>query len=71
MTVHREATVVSKTRLTEIIDYWKEFSTVHQVIFSIHPNTRQKIIEHSINVQGITLIEGKTCQKIFKALNFK
>ncbi|MDC3129321.1 UDP-N-acetylglucosamine 2-epimerase (non-hydrolyzing) [Paracoccaceae bacterium] len=57
MTVHREATVVSKTRLTEIIDYCKEFSNVHQIIFPIHPNTRQKIIDHSIDVQGITLID--------------
>lgn len=57
VTLHRAENVSDSKRFQRIIDYIRDASKNHQLIFPIHPNTRKKCIEYGISLNGFTLID--------------
>lgn len=57
MTVHRAEAILNREKLTEIVNYCLDFSSNYQIIFPVHPNTRNKLKEFSIDTGAIRLIE--------------
>lgn len=57
MTVHRADTTTDRRKLSEVIDYCESFSDEYQVIFPLHPNTKNKLKEFSVNVGRIELFD--------------
>ena len=57
MTVHRANTTSDPKLLQEVISFCNSYSEEYQVIFPVHPNTRNKLDEFSIKTRNIELIE--------------
>ena len=57
MTVHRADTISNAKLLQEVMIFCNSYSEEYQVIFPVHPNTRNKLKEFSIDTREITLIE--------------
>ena len=57
MTVHRADTTSKPERLNEIIRFCNRFSKEYQIIFPIHPNTKSKLAEFSIDIGEIELTD--------------
>lgn len=56
MTVHRADTTSDPERLNEVMRYCDQHSDEYHIFFPVHPNTRNKLNEFSIDVGGINLI---------------
>lgn len=57
MTVHRADTTSDPLRLNQVIRYCDNLTNDYQVIFPVHPNTRNKLKEYSIDLGNIDLVE--------------
>lgn len=57
MTVHRADTTSDPRRLNEVIRYCDKLTNEYQLIFPVHPNTRNKLQDFSIDVGNIDLVE--------------
>ena len=55
MTVHRADTTSNQKLLQEVMDFCNSHSEEYQVVFPVHPNTRNKMNEFSIHTGEITL----------------
>ena len=56
MTVHRADVTTNSDRLREVISFCDGYSNEYEIIFPMHPNTRNKIKEFSIDIGNITPI---------------
>ena len=57
MTVHRADTTSDANLLQEVINFCDAYSDEYQVVFPVHPNTRNKLKEFMIQTGNILLIE--------------
>ena len=57
MTVHRAEVTSDANALRRVIEFCNEYSNEYQIIFPVHPNTKNKIDEHDIRTGNIILIE--------------
>ena len=57
MTVHRADTTSDANLLQEVMSFCNSYSEEYQVIFPVHPNTRNRLKEFSIETGDIELIE--------------
>lgn len=56
MTVHRADTTSNAKLLQEVLNFCNSYSEEYQIVFPVHPNTRAKIEEFSLNTGELTLI---------------
>jgi UDP-GlcNAc3NAcA epimerase len=56
MTVHRADTTTDAKLLQEVMNFCNSYSNEYQIIFPVHPNTRNKLREFSIDTGDITLV---------------
>lgn len=57
MTIHRADTTMDAKQFRDIISFCKYFSDEYQIIFPVHPNTKNKLDEYEIKTGNIILIE--------------
>ena len=57
MTIHRADTTSDPKLLTEVINFCNTYSESYEIVFPVHPNTRNKLKDFSIDTREITLIE--------------
>ena len=57
MTVHRADATSDPLKLNDIVRFCDEFTDQYQIIFPVHPNTRNKIKGYSIDIGGLELID--------------
>ena len=57
MTVHRAETLSEKHKLEKIIKFCKKFTDDYNVIFPVHPNTKNKIAIYDIDLGDILISE--------------
>ena len=57
MTVHRADTTSDAKLLQEVMNFCNSYSKEYQIIFPVHPNTRNKLKEFSIQTGEIELIK--------------
>lgn len=69
MTLHRQENTKSKEKLSELIEYIKSFLGKYQVVFPMHPNTANKIKDHSISCEGIEVIAPQSYFAMQSLLN--
>lgn len=57
LTIHRAENVTNVTTLNEIVEFCKKYSSEYQIIFPAHPNTRKILVDASIELAPIELVE--------------
>lgn len=57
MTVHRADTTSDAKLLQKVMSFCNSYSGEYQVIFPVHPNTRNKLKEFSISTGAISLVD--------------
>ena len=57
MTVHRADTTSDANLLQEVMSFCNSYAEEYQVIFPVHPNTRNKLQKFSIETGGIELVK--------------
>ena len=60
LTIHRESTIKSKKYLKDIIDFCCSFCSDYNVIFPIHPRTKNTIKKFNIALNNIQIIEPQS-----------
>ena len=50
LTVHRAETVNNPNRLQKVLDYSRQYCEEYDVIFAMHPNTKNKVEEYKIEI---------------------
>ena len=56
VTLHRAETLESKESLNEAIQYCRRFHETHNLIFPIHPNTKNRIEQYEVSTTGLQII---------------
>jgi UDP-GlcNAc3NAcA epimerase len=57
MTIHRADKLSDPTKLKEVISYCERFCDDYNLIFPVHPHTKNKLNEYNVNTGAIELIE--------------
>ena len=57
MTIHRAETISDKSKLKKVVEFCREFLHEYFVIFPVHPNTRNKLVEFGIEIGDIHSIQ--------------
>ena len=57
LTIHRAENVNTPTSLKAILDYCRGFLSEYLIVFTVHPNTRNKIKEYGLSLDGFEAID--------------
>lgn len=57
ITIHRAENIQDKKKLSEIIKFCEKLSDKFELVFPVHPNTRNKLVHYGINSTVINCIE--------------
>lgn len=57
ITLHRAETVNDPERFAKVLDAARNVGRGYRMVFPVHPNTRNKIAEFGLSVEGFTLLE--------------
>jgi len=64
LTLHRQENLASTDRAKAVVDYVKSYVNCYQFIFPIHPNTKNKLLLHGIDLEGIDVIDPLSYTKM-------
>lgn len=57
ITLHRAETVSDGDRFKRVLEYIRKMSETHQLVFPVHPNTRQMAECFELSFEGFTILE--------------
>lgn len=57
LTIHRAENVSEPSNLKAILDYCKSFLDEYVIVFTLHPNTKNKIAEFNLSLDGFVVVD--------------
>lgn len=57
LTIHRAENVNDRAKLKEILDYCRSYLDDYFIVFTVHPNTRNKLKEFGMSLDGFNVVE--------------